>query len=338
MATIIKLEGKKAVTYKVVIRRKGFATITRNFPTRKSAREWARETEGNHDRMTRLGGGGSKISLTDAIGKYTLQYDGKDQSVHYKLAWWKEKLGNFRLSEVRRPDIAGALDGLDLTPASRNRYLSTLSQVFELARDKELIDVNPCKGVKRGEEKSRFGRALSDEEKKRLLQACRQSAWDRMYLLVIMALSTGARRGELFSLTWGDIDVKRGIAKLSTTKNGNPRYLPIIEPVMQIIRALPRPIDSTVCLFPSEDDPHKSRYAGFRRQWFKVLEAADIQDFRFHDLRHSAASYLTQAGTPLVTVAEILGHKTMQMVQRYSNVYIEHKARVVGEVFKDLLG
>jgi integrase len=338
MASIIKLEGKKAVTYKVVIRRKGFKTVTRNFPTRKAAKDWARDTEGNHDRMTRLGGGGSRIFLSDAIDKYALQFTGKDQSVHYKLNWWKERLGNIRLSEVRRPDIAEALDGLDRTPASRNRYLSVLSQVFELARDKELIDSNPCKGVKRGEEKSRFGRALSDEEKGRLLDACRQSAWDHMYLLVTLALSTGARRGEIFSLTWNDLDLKKGVAKLSETKNGSPRHLPLIPSVLEQIKALPRPIDSSYCLFPSDNNPHKSFYSGFRRYWCKALEDAGIEDFRFHDLRHSCASYLTEKGIPIVTVAEVLGHRSLSMTQRYSHVYTEQKAKVVAEVFKDLLG
>jgi integrase len=114
--------------------------------------------------------------------------------------------------------------------------------------------------------------------------------------------------------------------------------LPLIPSVLEQLKTLPRPIDSTVCLFPSETNKHKSYYHGFRKHWDKALEDTGISDFRFHDLRHSAASYLTEKGVPLVTVADILGHKTMAMVQRYSHVHTEQKKKVVTEVFKDLLG
>jgi site-specific recombinase XerD len=106
---------------------------------------------------------------------------------------------------------------------------------------------------------------------------------------------------------------------------------------MELIKALPRPIDSTVYLFPGVS-PRENAYQYFRTYWERALKQAGIQNLRFHDLRHSAASFLTEKGVPLVTVAEILGHKTMAMVQRYSHVHTEQKAKVVTEVFKDLLG
>jgi integrase len=272
------------------------------------------------------------------------------------LKYWTDLFGTMSLSAITRPIIAEEYHRLyqdpALTPrrkgkplpsnktrtrATANRYLSTLSGVFESAVDLNLIDVNPCKGIKRGGETHRFGRALSDDERKALLKACQKSEYDRLYLLVSLALSTGARLGELMSLTWNDIDIKKPVAKLSDTKNGSPRILPLIPPVLEQIKALPRPLDKTVFLFPGVG-PHENAYQYFRRFWEEALKAAGIADFRFHDLRHSAASYLTEAGVPLVTVAEILGHKTMAMVQRYSHVATQHKADVVNETFKDLLG
>ena len=357
MASIIKLQGKKGVTYKAVIRRKGFKTITRTFPTRTAAKAFARDTEGNTDRLGRLGGTGSRMTLGEIIDSYVKGYRGKDESIQTRLGHWKHRLGDWKLSAVTRQVIAEELDTLKDEPAHQplrgkesivttrqrsqatvNRYLSTLSQVFNLAVDKGLLETNPSRGIKRGGEKSRFGRALSENERTVLLDKCKDSEWDRLYLLVSMALSTGARLSELMSLTWGDLDLKKAIAKLSETKNGSPRYLPIIPPVLEQIQALPRPIDPNVCLFPREKDLYKSFYSGFRKHWDAALEAAKIEDFRFHDLRHSTASYLTEAGVPLVTVAEILGHKTMAMVQRYSHVATSHKAEVVNETFKDLLG
>jgi integrase len=357
MASIIKLQGKKGVTYKAVIRRKGYKTITRTFPTRTAAKTFSRDTEGNTDRLSRLGGSGSRKTLANLIESYAKEYQGKDQSITTRLAYWKDRLGDWKLSAVTRQVIAEELDTLKNEPAHQplrgkesvvtdrprsqatvNRYLSTLSQVFNLAVDKGLIETNPSRGIKRGGEKSRFGRALSEDERKILLEKCKESEWDRLYLLVSMALSTGARLSELMSLTWADLDLKKAVAKLSETKNGSPRHLPIIPAALTQIEALPRPINSTVCLFPGEKDPHKSYYSGFRKHWDAALTAAEIENFRFHDIRHSTASYLTEAGIPLVTVAEILGHKTMAMVQRYSHVATSHKADVVNETFKDLLG
>jgi integrase len=357
MASIIKLEGKKAVTYKAVIRRQGFKTVTRNFSTRKAARDWARDTEGNIERLTRLGGSGSRITLAEVIDDYAREYRGKDISALQRLDHWKKRLGHWRLGAITRQLVSEELKRLRKEPALQplrkheskattrlrsqptvNRYLSALSKVLGNAVKDGLIETNPCRGIAREGETSRFGRALTDDERKALLDKCKASQWDRLYLLVAMALSTGARCGELFSLTWGDLDLKNAVAKLSETKNGAPRHLPIIPSVLEEIKALPRPIAPSYCLFPSETDPHKSYHSGFRKHWGSSLKAAGIDDFRFHDLRHSAASYLTEAGVPLVTVAEILGHRTMAMVQRYSHVHTAQKAKVVGEVFKDLLG
>ena len=112
MASIIKREGVKGVTYKVVIRRKGFKTVTRNFPTRKAAKDWARDTEGNHDRMPRLGGTGSRKTLGEVIDNYASTYTGKDKSVPQKSEYWKDRLGDWKVSEITRQVIAEELDQL----------------------------------------------------------------------------------------------------------------------------------------------------------------------------------------------------------------------------------
>jgi integrase len=90
-------------------------------------------------------------------------------------------------------------------------------------------------------------------------------------------------------LTWGDPDLKRAVAKLADTKNGQPRHLPVIPSVLEQIQALPRPIDSTTPLFPSDHDMHTSAYDSLRRYWTKALQNAGITNLRFPDLRHSAA-------------------------------------------------
>ena len=309
MASIIKLQGKKSVTYKVVIRRMLAHLPSPQLPPRTKARAVDRDTEGNTDRLNRLGGSGSRMTVGEMIESYASEYHGKDKCVHLKRDYWKKALGDLKLSAVTRQIVAEELDrhksddalqplrgkepaktGRKRSQATVNRYLSTLSQIFNLARDKGLIEDNPCKGIKRGGETSRFGRALSDDERKRLLEAGKESEWDRLYLLISMALSTGARLGELMSLTWADLDLKKGIARLSETKNGSPRHLPLIPAVLEQLRVLPRPIDATTYLFPSTKERGKNYGSGFRKYWDKALKDADIENFRFHDLRHTAAS------------------------------------------------
>jgi integrase len=348
------IKGKKGNTYKVLIRRKVNGvneTFCETFKTLKEARKKRDEIQGDSSKLKR-----SRTPFKELAEQYARQYKGKDSRSSQRLGYWTDLFGTADISTITRPIIAKEYHSLYQEPAlvprrkgpplpsnktrtraTANRYLSTLSQVFELAVDMNLIEVNPCKGIKRGGETHHFGRALSDAERKELLKQCQKSEYDRLYLLVSMALSTGARLGELMSLTWADLDLKKAVAKLSETKNGSPRHLPIIPPVLEQIKALPRPIDSATFLFPGIEE-HENAYHYFRRYWDEALEKAGIEDFRFHDLRHSAASYLTEASVPLVTVAEILGHKTMTMVQRYSHVATSHKAEVVNETFKVLLG
>jgi integrase len=341
---IIPIHGKKGTAYKVLVRRKGYGTISKTFNTRREARAFRDKVLGDANIMIRLAGAGARTTLAEIADHYGNNYSGKDDHVTQRLGYWQDLFGSWTLVAITRPVIAEQYHKLYQNPehkrtrATANRYLSTLSQVFEIAVDMGLIDVNPCKGIKRGGETHRFGRALTDDERETLLNAAKQSEWDRLYLLISMALSTGARLSELMSLTWNDLDVRRAVAKLADTKNGTPRYLPIIPSVLEQIQDLPRPIDSGVYLFHSNHSLHVNAYHSFRPYWIRALEVAGITDLRFHDLRHSAASYLTEAGVPLVTVAEILGHKTMAMVQRYSHVHTAQKAKVVEEVFKDLLG
>lgn len=272
-----------------------------------------------------------------------------------QLAYWKDHIGNVSLMDIDRDTIMDELDrlakeparqpkrgkastdtGRPRSPATVNRYLAALSSAFQSGIKGRMVKENPCRGIPRGKETHRFGRSLSDDERKALLAACKDSEWDRLYLLVTMALSTGARVGELFSLSWDDLDLRTSVAKLRDTKNGSPRHLPLISAVLEQIQALPRPIDGAVLLFSAGRDP-RTPY-DFRKHWNTAKRIAGIDNFRFHDLRHSAASYLTEAGVPLVTVAEILGHKTMSMVQRYSHVATEHKRKVLEDTFNDILG
>jgi hypothetical protein len=119
MASIIKLQGKKAVSYKAVLRRKGFKTITRTFPTKTAAKAFVRDTEGDTDRLNRLGGSGSRTTLKEAIESYIKEYRGKDQSINTRLSYWKDQLGDWKVSAITRQVIAEELKTLKAEPAQQ---------------------------------------------------------------------------------------------------------------------------------------------------------------------------------------------------------------------------
>ncbi|MEE8303634.1 MAG: site-specific integrase, partial [Candidatus Tectomicrobia bacterium] len=173
-------------------------------------------------------------------------------------------------------------------------------------------------------------RFLSDEERARLLHACRASQNRWLYPVVVLALATGARKMEILHLTWADVDLRRTRITLHDTKNRELRALPLAGHALDAIRTLAkvRRLDTSL-LFPRADGryPLDIRYA-----WAHTLQEADISDFRFHDLRHSAASYLAMTGASLAELAAILGHKTLQMVQRYAHLSEAHTAGVVARM------
>lgn len=211
-----------------------------------------------------------------------------------------------------------------------NRYKATLSGVFEYGHEYHDLPENPCRQVKSLPEKCGRVRFLSDTEREALFQACRESDWSRLYLLVLMAVTTGARQGELLRLCWNDIKFQERRAYVAHTKNGEPRVLPLVDTVISELNKLPRPINGSELLFPSERAP--GRPFEFRKHWNITLKKAQIMDFRFHDLRHTCASYLAQNGATLLQIADVLGHKQLEVTKRYSHLCIDHKQDLVDRV------
>ncbi len=217
------------------------------------------------------------------------------------------------------------------------RYLAALSHAFTLAvKEWGWLDDSPMRRVTKPKEPRGRGRFLSDEERERLLDACRTSDNPYIYPVVVLALSTGARKMEILTLHWRDVDFQRQVVTLHTTKNGERRVLPLTGHAWELVQqhAKVRRIDSPF-VFPSR----KGKKAfDIRRAWESARQQANISDFRFHDVRHSAASYLAMDGASLAEIAEILGHKTLAMVKRYAHLSEAHTAGVVARMNKKIFG
>lgn len=185
--------------------------------------------------------------------------------------------------------------------------------------------------LKEGRGRVRF---LTDEERNRLLVECQESPWPRLYLLVLMAITTGARRGELLGLEWKDIDLERAEATLHDTKNGDRRVLILIpQVIVELEKFAPKDaITSQALVFRSRLRP--SQPYATAKVFNEAVEAAGIKNFRFHDCRHCTASYLAQNGASLLEIADTLGHRQLRMVQRYAHLNTDSRRRLMNRVFE----
>ncbi len=356
MATIeerITTDGTKS--YRAKVRLKGRPSASATFSKRSDAREWAQSTEAAIKEGRYFKTAESKRhTLADLIDRYLAEVmpdkpkSMKDQT--QQLKWWKVKLGEYVLADITTPllietrsklrqeTITKGKQKTKRSNATINRYCAALSHVFSIAvREWEWMESNPMKKIKRLKEDRGRDRYLNEKEIERLLTACDEYENDALYLIVILALSTGARQSEILYLHWNNVDLKRRLITFVETKNGEIRSVPLEGRAYELIkqRSKTRRID-TKLIFPSNNNPNKplSIHSIFKR----AVEKAKIKDFRFHDLRHSCASYLTMNGASITVVAEILGHKTLAMVKRYSHLSQEHKSDVVAAMNNKLFG
>jgi integrase len=152
------------------------------------------------------------------------------------------------------------------------------------------------------------------------------------------------RQGEIMGLTWDDVDLNQGRAILHETKNGERRVVPLTGKALELLKAHAKVRNlQTNLLFPGKplrgaDGKVAYKPIDLRAPWEAALKKAELEDFRFHDLRHSAASYLAMNGASLAEIAEVLGHKTLQMVKRYSHLSEAHTAGVVARMNEKIFG
>jgi len=354
MAYIQKRIGKGGdVSYRVIVRVKGYPTQCATFSQKKMADEWAAKTEiaikeGSHLAVVAA----RRHTLGEAIDRYLTDVLPTKRKVRDEvfrhLAVWKELLGKYALIAVK-PDVIKKAwadiatretpKGGQKSPSTLNRYMASLSVVFTYAyKNLEWMDTNPIEKIKKYQEPRGRVRYLTDDERERLLSACKESLNPLLYPVVILALTTGARQSEILNLRWADIDLAAKRAILHETKNGERRTLPIVEPALSLLRGLADKKDDAEFVFYSRRDTGKTHHANITNAWYAALKKADIKDFRFHDLRHTAASYLAMHGASLAEIAEILGHKTLQMAKRYAHLSDGHKYNLVERVNQEIFG
>ncbi|MBR6363811.1 MAG: site-specific integrase [Alphaproteobacteria bacterium] len=346
MESCEKRQTKNGVSYRFRVRVKGIST-TATFKSKTDGKAWATKTEaeilaGHYNLQAK------RHTFNELADKYIEHI--KSDNMHSgktfiaQIMVWRDKIGNMALADIDHGIIATKLDeiaqitnnGRPKGPSTVNRYLAVLSMALSYAiKTLNWLENNPAIKVQRRREPQGRVRFLSDDERTRLLNAIKNSKNKLLYPLVVLAISTGARKMEMLSLTWDKVDLDAGWAILEKTKNGDRRGLAITGLALELLKKLYDNRLSDTWVFPNETN---SGPCDIRRAWDKALLDAGVQDFRFHDLRHTCASYLIMNGASTGEVANVLGHKSLQMVQRYAHISDQHKAAVVADMNAKIFG
>jgi integrase len=378
MATIETRKRPGGTYYRVRVRIKGYPPQQKTFKRVTDARRWAQQTEAaiRQGEFRNVVSAASSKTLGDVIARYRREElphkaESTQRAVVTYLAFWERALGDYALSYLTPEHISGALgdlaaagdtrrkldgktgdngdSGKPAKPKPKSRktvklYRDNLAALLKHARAWGWLADNPMDGVsaitKIRNERTRF---LSDDERDRLLEACKASTNDALYTVVVFALSTGARKNEILSLTLPDIDLKRGRAVLRDTKNGDIRSVPLAKHLVALLEDQVERVEAeyakydkppkTLWLFPGKDG---TKPVDIRTAWENARDKAGLDDFRFHDLRHSTASYLAMKGASLVEIADVLGHRTLQMVRRYAHLSESHVKGLIDGLSEDM--
>jgi integrase len=353
-----KARVRKVVDGRTITRTKTLGSIS-------DAKKWAAKIEQQLERQdAALLTEAELHTVKDAIGAYR---DGDPQAglqsilatlkpstrIDYRrhLEYWEERIGTLKLAQLTPARLDKERDHLlaSKTPATSTRYLATLSAVLTACVERwHWLTENPLRQVaKPAAAPSRTMRFLSPEEARSLLAAAALSKSKDLHLAVLLSLTTGARAGETLGLRWEHVDLERGVALLPDTKNSEPRTLALTPEAIELLTARRQkrlaalkeqdPAATTVAglVFPSREDPEKPVW--LRNGWVQALKRAGISNFRWHDQRHSVASFLAARGASLKQIGSVLGHRSVAATAIYAHLSQDHAHQLARSMAAEVL-
>jgi len=352
MATIRKRGPNQ---WQASIRRQGHPTQNRTFRIKADAEAWARAIENEMDRGVFLSRAEAEsTTFRECIERYVREVSTS------KLGYTTEKVRvntilkypmvNKFMGQIRSVDIAGYRDvrlGEGKAPSTVVKELALISHMFSVARREwgmESIQ-NPVLVVSKPRVNNQRDRRLMADEERRLLAACNPgfphaNPW--LQPMILLALETAMRKGELLALQWADVNIGRRVLK---SKNKDPkgrdlhRTVPLSSKAISVLENLPRSINGVV--FPTTDNAIKLAFIrackrackhvdDYKSGAARACDCIGIENLRFHDLRHEATSRMFEKGLNPMQVASITGHKTLQMLKRYTHLRAEDLAAMLG--------
>tara|TARA_R110000787_G_C13422728_1_gene445003 strand:- start:1655 stop:2641 length:987 start_codon:yes stop_codon:yes gene_type:complete len=310
---------KRNDRWQVQVRRKGFDPISRSFLLKTDALEWAREIERQADRHELATDRKvlETITLRDLIVRYVdcIVKDKKGAEIETIIltAFLREPVCKKALSDMTIKDFASYRDRRlqTITANSLKRQLAPIRHMFQIAIDEWGIPLkeNPLDKVKLKAQDNKRERRLRDGEYETLIEATRTRRNPLIEKVVVFAIETAMRRGEILNLCWDQIDLKRRSVTILESKNGYSRTIPMTPATYALLHEIPR---EAAKVFPITAD-------SLRLAWGRMLEDTGIEDLHFHDLRHEAISRFFEMGLTVPEVASISGHRDTRMLLRYAH-------------------
>jgi integrase len=329
------IEKRGELQWRARIRKTGHPKISRTFMTKKDAEHWAKTQELKIERGETVDMEAQRTTFGEIAGWYLEQVTPSKRSAKsegYRITLLVKKFGDFFVSALRPLDIAAFRDARlkEVSGQSVIHELNTMSAILEHSRREWGIHLreNPVKLVRKPAKGKARDRRLSPLEEEYLLKSAAAGEAVGLSEIITMALETSCRLGELLSMNWSEIDIKRKTLHLNDTKNGDSRTVALSSAALITLASMPRSISGKVFGWARADS--------FDKTWRRCVERATVtyvtenatkkapkgflEDLRFHDLRHEAVSRLFEdKGLNPFEVASMSGHKSMQMLKRYTH-------------------
>ncbi|MQR02353.1 site-specific integrase [Glaciimonas soli] len=324
--------------YQARVRIKGYPEVARTFSSNAAAVLWAAQRE--QQLLQGLGEAlkeADALPLSVALTRYAETVTPRKKSAHSELnrikVWLRQPLASLTLSSIRGKHLAEYRDSRILASASGNTIrleLAVISHLYEVARKDWGLEhlVNPVKVIHKPKLPRGRTRRLYNGEELALLNWCEQNENLRLKYIVIIAIETAMRRGELAGLTWQDVNLSTRMIYLDDTKNGESRTIPLSSRALGAFKALEDIKDTrTITSATASQNSSKSEIPIFNlhvdnisAEFLAARRGCHIEGLTFHDLRHEATSRLFEKGFNMMEVATITGHKSMQMLKRYTHL------------------
>lgn len=349
MASVVQRGDK----WLVRVTRKGHPQINKTFSTRKDAEAFARGVEVDIERGVLRQDQGERVTLAELLQRYRNTITPTKRGARaetYRLQAFVAKDGHAKalacklVARITSADVAHWRDDrLKAVGAGTvAREFNLLSSVFSVARLEWGYTnlLNPCHGVKKPRANNARDRRITSAE---LAAICEASASPELALLLRLGVETGARRGELLSLSWAGINLKARTAKLQAddTKNGHARTLPLSPEALALLQSLPRRLDGgrVFTLQPnSVSQAFRRAVARARKGYEAACRGAGVEPdttfligLRFHDSRHEACSRLAERGFSTLEISAVSGHRTLQLLNRYVHLKPEALAQKLAQ-------
>ncbi|OZB44893.1 MAG: integrase [Thiomonas sp. 15-66-11] len=347
MATFVQRKNG----WQAKVRRRGMPSISRTFDLKADAEAWAREVEREAQRgnVGALRDDAGRTTLAQAVELYVagpVQLLASRADVTRYMDAARARFGSFFLSAIRGVDVAAWRDELlnsGLSAQSVIHHLNALSGLFAFVEKELSIDLpagNPVGKVRKPAMPKSRDRRLRPGELDAVMNAARAPG---LRQIIILAVESSMRLGELLGLEWKRLDLARKTAHLVDTKNGESRTVALSSAALEALRAmhaLPRRLDGRVFGWAAADSFEKTwvrckarALEVYREECEKAGTKPDpsfLADLRFHDLRHEATSRLFEKGLGIMEVASMTGHKSLAMLKRYTHVEAEKLAAKLG--------